>query len=182
MELGDLLAKLVVLEGDAKRLLAQHESAASRTVTLEDSYERLDRMSLAQDEAFRECLRAVEVKLFRAAHVLGWAGFMDYLHEHLSSDGLAAMRSARPRWELSAAEDLREWGDFQVIEAGRAAGFYSRTLMKALHGLLNRRNECAHPSDYYPDFNQTLGFIAELFERIAWLQSKRGSRRSSSPT
>jgi hypothetical protein len=42
--------------------------------------------------------------------------------------------------------------------------------MKALHGLLNRRNECAHPSEYFPDLNQTLGYVSELFSRIEWLQ------------
>ena len=75
----------------------------------------------------------------------------------------------RPKWNLSAVEDLRDWGEFQVIEAGRDARLYSKTVMKALHGLLTRRNECAHPSDYYPDFNQTLGFISELFQRIELL-------------
>lgn len=42
--------------------------------------------------------------------------------------------------------------------------------MKALHGLLNRRNECAHPSEYFPDLNETLGYIGELFKRIKQLQ------------
>jgi hypothetical protein len=173
LEITDLLAKLVVLEADARRLLARHEASASRTVTLEDSYARLAKLSLRQDEAFRECLRAIEATLFRAAHVIGWAGFMDFLHEYLAADGLKALKDVRPKWNLSGLDDLRDWGDFQVIEAGRDAHFYSKTTMKALHGLLGRRNECAHPSDYYPDFNQTLGFIAELFQRIEFLQSKR---------
>jgi hypothetical protein len=47
--------------------------------------------------------------------------------------------------------------------------------MKALHGLLNRRNECAHPSDYFPNFNETLGYLAELFQRVAFLQNKASS-------
>ena len=44
--------------------------------------------------------------------------------------------------------------------------------MKALHGLLNKRNECVHPSDYYPDVNETLGFISELFTRAETLQKR----------
>jgi hypothetical protein len=70
----------------------------------------------------------------------------------------------------SPPEDLREWGEFAVIEAGKEAGAYSKTTMKALHGLLNRRNECAHPSEYFPDLNETLGYIGELFKRIKQLQ------------
>jgi hypothetical protein len=57
-----------------------------------------------------------------------------------------------------------------VIEAGKDAGAYSKTTMKALHGLLNRRNECAHPSEYFPDLNEALGYIGELFKRIKQLQ------------
>jgi hypothetical protein len=56
-----------------------------------------------------------------------------------------------------------------VIEAGKEAGAYNRTTMKALHGLLNRRNECAHPSEYFPDLNETLGYVGELFKRIKQL-------------
>jgi hypothetical protein len=37
-----------------------------------------------------------------------------------------------------------------VIETGRVVKAYNKTTMKALHGLLNTRNECAHPSDFYP--------------------------------
>jgi len=172
MELPDLLGKVVALESEARRLLSVHEAATSRTITLEDSYGRLATLSLAQDEAFRESLHAVEVRLFRASHVLAWAGFIDYLHNLLGSDGLVAVNAARPKWGLTTIEDLREWSDFQVIEAGKVAGFYANTVMKALHGLLNKRNECAHPTDYFPDFNQTLGYIAEVFQRVEYLQKR----------
>ncbi len=45
-------------------------------------------------------------------------------------------------------------------------------MMKALHGLLNKRNECAHPEDYYPSLNDTLGYLDEIFKRIGMLQSR----------
>lgn len=175
MELQDLLAKVVALESDARHLLASHESATARTVTLEDSYARLDKLSVAQDELFRESLGAIEHGLYRAAHVLAWAGFVDFLHEYLAADNFKALLAARPNWVLSTAEDLREHADYGVIEGGRAAAFYNKTTMKALHGLLSRRNECAHPSDYFPDLNETLGFLAELFQRIAYLQKRATS-------
>lgn len=44
-------------------------------------------------------------------------------------------------------------------------------MMKSLHGLLHRRNQCAHPSDYYPDQNQALGYVGEVF---IWLKSLDG--------
>ena len=172
MELSELLGKVVLLEAEARRVLATHEAAPSRTVTLEDSYKRLGTLSIAQDELFRESLRAVETELFRAAHVLAWAGFVDFLHTHLATDGLTALNVVRPKWNVAIAEDLREHADHQVIEAGKEAGFYPKSVMKALHGLLNKRNESAHPSEYFPDFNETLGYMSELFQRIAYLQSK----------
>jgi hypothetical protein len=172
LEIPDLLGKVVALEAEAQRLLATHEAAPARTVVLEDSYSRLDKLSLAQDELFRESLRAVEANLYRAAHVLAWAGFVDLLHHHLGSDGYKAVRTARPKWTVKTADDLREHADHQIIEAGKEAGYYNKTVMKALHGLLNKRNECAHPSGYFPDFNQTLGYLSEVFQRIEFLRKK----------
>ena len=168
----DLLRKVVALEAEAHRLLAVHESAASRTITVEDSYKRLAALSITQEELFKESLRALEHGLFRAAHVISWAGFVDFLHDYLGQDSFGALNAARPAWNIGAAEDLRDWADYGVIEAGKAAGFYNKSLMKALHGLLNKRNECAHPTDYYPDLNQSLGYLSELFQRIDTLQKK----------
>jgi hypothetical protein len=62
---------------------------------------------------------------------------------------------------------------FQLIEAARDLGLCTRTEMKALHGLLNKRNECAHPSDYFPLVNETLGYVAEVLQRIGQLQLRR---------
>jgi hypothetical protein len=158
------------LEADTRAILATHEASTDRILTLEGSYSTLTHLSLDQDQIFRESLQALEAKLFQAAHVLAWAAFVDFLHGHLITQHLSDLQSARPSWKLAAPEDLRDWGEFAVIEAGRQVGAYSRTTMKALHGLLNRRNECAHPSEYFPDLNETLGYIGELFKRIKQLQ------------
>lgn len=166
----DLLARIGTLDRDAKAILSMHEMASARVVTLEKSYADLGALSLDQDELFRESLRAVEAGLFRAAHVLAWAGFVDFLHHHMIPERLEALRAARENWTLNVPEDLREWSEFAVIEAGKAAGVYTNGKMKALHGLLNKRNECAHPSEYFPDLNEALGYVAELFKRIKELQ------------
>lgn len=172
-EVAAILRGLHRLETEVREILARHEASGDRRLILENSYSRLAKLSLDADELFREALRATEQKLFRAAHVLAWAGFIDFLHNYLfDRDGGTAIMGVRPKWGLKGPEDLREWGDYQVIEAGRDAGFYNKTTMKALHGLLNKRNECAHPSDFLPDQNETLGYLSELFNRAAYLRNK----------
>jgi hypothetical protein len=168
---ANVLTRLAALDLEANAILATHEAASARVMTLEPSYDALGALSIGQDELFRESLRAVEVGLYRAAHVLAWAGFVDYLHELLGGEHLAAVQTARAKWKLDSAEDFREYSEFQVIEAGKAAGVYRNTMMKAMHGLLNRRNECAHPTDYFPDLNETLGYIGELIKRVKQLQA-----------
>lgn len=164
--LHGVLVRLAALEADAQEILSMHEAAAARIITLEQSYIRLQGLSLAQDELFREALRAVESSLFRAAHVLAWAGFIDYLHNYLIPSHHAALAGVQPKWAVASAEDLRDHADFQIIQSAKDGGVYGKNVMKALHGLLNRRNECAHPSSYFPDLNQTLGYMSELFARI----------------
>ena len=168
--LRGLLAKIASLEAEAQTILATHEAASARVITLEQSYNDLSGLSLDQDELFREALRAVESNLFRAAHVLAWAGFIDYFHNYLLPTHAARLAGVQPKWSLKSPEDLREQADFQVIEAAKNGGVFGKTVMKALHGLLNKRNECAHPSTYFPDLNQTLGYISELVGRIQKLK------------
>jgi hypothetical protein len=48
----------------------------------------------------------------------------------------------------------------------------SKSERKAFHGLLNRRNECAHPSDFFPDMNQSLGYISEIVSRLEALEKR----------
>lgn len=166
----DALARIADLDRDAKAILATHEAAVSRVITLEASYKKLGALSLAQDEMFRESLRAVENELFRAAHVLAWAGFIDFLHNILVDNHLAALRTAREKWNVGSAEDLRAHSDYAVIETGKVVGAYRNTMMHTLHGFLGRRNECAHPSDYFPDLNSTLGYVSDLIDRIKRLE------------
>lgn len=170
MDLPDVVRRIVALEVDAQRILAVHESAPARTISLEDSYRGLGKLSLRQDELFREALRAIEVGLFRASHVLAWAGFIDFLHDRIFSTGTGALQAARPNWSVKSAEDLRDYTDYQVIEAAKELRLCNKTVMKALQGLLNKRNEAAHPSDYFPNMNETLGYISELFHRIERLK------------
>ena len=97
---------------------------------------------------------------------MAWAAFIDFLHNKLAEDNFQKLAFAMTSWRLNVVEDLREQSDFQVIEAAKKINFLRRSEQKALHGLLNKRNECAHPEDYYPKLNDTLGFVTEILTRI----------------
>lgn len=169
----DLYQKIQAFEKEAHEILAHHETSPSRIVLLEETYNRLGGLSLQQDELFRQALHCIENSLFRAAHVMAWAGFMDFLEEKLASDGFKKLKSARPKWNVTRIEDIRESvPEYQLIESCRDVGLCTKNEVKALLGLLNKRNECAHPSNYSPELNETLGFISELLKRISTLKNK----------
>jgi hypothetical protein len=158
---------------EANSILSKAETAPSRIITLDDSYAKLAKLSLAQDELLRQALRCVEHQLYRAAHVMAWSALMDFLEEKLASDGLRAVATARPKWPTQNIEALREQvNEFQLIEVTHVVGLCSKNEVKALHGLLNRRNECAHPSPYFPNLNEALGYVTEVMQRIKHLQPK----------
>ena len=170
-EIETFLGKIQRFEKESHIIFSSQEMAKSRVVNLGHTYKRLSGLSLNQDELFRQALRCVENELYRAAHVMAWAGFVDFLDEKLASDGFIKLKTERPKWSFSSLEDLREIStEFARIEAVKVVGLCNKTEMKAFHGLLNKRNESAHPSVYYPDLNETLGYISELLKRIEDLQ------------
>jgi hypothetical protein len=172
-EIENFLGKIQRFEKESHVIFSGHETSKSRIVNLEHTYKRLSGLSLNQDELFRQSLRCIENELYRAAHVMAWAGFVDYLDEKLASDGFTKLKANRPNWNFSTLEDLREIStEFARVEAAKIVGLCSKTEMKAFHGLLNKRNESAHPSSYYPDLNETLGYISELLKRIEDLKPK----------
>jgi len=169
----DLLKKAHSFEREAHVILSYHETSPSRVVLLDETYRELGQLSLRQDELFRQSLRCLEGQLFRAAIVMAWAGFMDYLEEKIISDNFNKLRKVRPNWTIKTVEDLREHvPEYQVVEACKDMALCSRNETRALLGLLNKRNECAHPSNYFPDLNESLGFISEVLHRIEMLQHK----------
>lgn len=151
---------------EAHAILGEHESSVYRLITIEESYKRLSELSPAQAGLYGQSLKCVEHGLNRAAHVMAWAGFMDLFEEKLATDGLQKLASVRPTWHLKSLEEMREYhSEFQIIEAAQAVSLCSRTETKALHGLLNKRNECAHPGARDPSYNEALGYITELLGR-----------------
>jgi hypothetical protein len=156
---------------EAHQILSQHESSgASRVVVLEESYEKLALLNLKQDDMMRQALRCAESTLYRAAHVMAWAACMDYIEDKLSEDGLTKLRVERPGWKGNDIHEMAEYvPEFQLVEVLKPLGLATKNDTNALIGLLRKRNECAHPTGYLPGLNETLGYIAEVLQRIAKL-------------
>jgi hypothetical protein len=170
----ELIASAREFERQAHVLLAIHESSsASRVVVLDQTYKSLVALNLRQDDLMKQALRCTEAGLYRAAHVMAWATFMDFLEEKYQSDGLVKLKAARTAWKGKNIEEMREYvNEYQLVEASQDLGLSTKNEVKALQGLLNKRNECAHPSNYYPQLNETLGYISEVLQRITTLQPK----------
>ena len=158
---------------EAHRILSVHEAARSRIVLLDQTYKELQGLSLQQDELLRQALRCVENRLFRASHILAWTALMDLVEDILASDGFRKLASVRTRWNISSLDQLREnVTEFQIIEACKDLRLTTRSEMRMLHGFLSKRNLCAHPSDFFPDYNQTLGYMADILNMIKNIRNK----------
>lgn len=173
MNIGELLERIATFRKVTKVALSRVEVSPARLITVEESYNRITGLSIKQDDLFRQALRCIENGLFRAAHVMGWAAFIDFFHNKLAEDDFVKLVKERPNWKLMNPEDLREQSDFHLIEAAKDMGFLRKTEQKALHGLLNRRNECAHPEDFYPGLNESLGYLSELIQRIETIRTRK---------
>ena len=158
---------------EAVGILSLVESSATRRLSLDHSYGQLKSLNIQEDELFRQSLRCVELGVYRAAHVMAWCGFLDCILRLLESDTFSTLRQVRVNWVFATREELTEsFTEHQIIEALKPAGFIGKADQKALIGLLSRRNECAHPTAYFPDLNQTLGYISELFTRLSRIEKK----------
>lgn len=155
-------------EDEAHQILGTDEAASkSRIFTLAKTYQKLDDLSAKQDDMLRQALRCVELEVFRGSHVMAWAAMIDYLQEYAADDNFASLKQARANWTINSMEDLREnHTEYALIDGMHVAKLITKGEKKAFHGLLHKRNECAHPSDYYPDLNESLGYISEIIARL----------------
>lgn len=155
------------------KLLAKRETSTHRVMTLTESYEKLTKLNIKQDKLFREALQCAEHGLYRSAHVTSFAALMDFIHEWIANDvtRLAAIQRNYPAWNIRQAADFRDQKDHTLFEVLRKQGLINNTMTKALQGLLAKRNECAHPADYEPGINDTLGYLDEMMKRIVALTS-----------
>ncbi len=97
---------------------------------------------------------------------------MDFILETLADDFIA-LQTIRPNWRGGDIAEMAEYvPERQFVEVLRDRGLATKNEVAALVGLLQRRNECAHPSGYLPGINETLGYLAEILQRIRLLKRK----------
>ncbi|WP_127782529.1 hypothetical protein [Rhodococcus sp. X156] len=156
---------------ELSKLLAKREGSTHRVMTLTESYGKLTQLNIKQDSLFREALQCAEHGLYRSAHVTSFAALMDFVHEWIAADPnrLTAIQAQYPQWKITQASDFREQKDYTLFEVLKKQGLITNAMTKALQGLLAKRNECAHPGDYEPSINDTLGYLDEMMKRIATL-------------
>ncbi len=161
------------LHRELDRILSKSESSGSRIITIMETYSKLKKLSLLQEDLLMESIKCIEQGLFRAAHVLSWSAFIDFAGEKLGEDGFKKLNSIT-KLSITSNDELREKkSDSEIIEFLKNVGLIKSNSLKSLKGLLAKRNECAHPSDYKPGLNETLGYVTELLKRIELLQNKK---------
>lgn len=162
-----VVASVRSFEREAHALLSRHESGRSRVVTLRRAHRDLSHLSVAQAGLLKQALTCVEHGLHRAACVMAWCAVIDLIIEKLASDNFAKLAALRPKWNTSSHADLRESvNEHQLVEAARELKVLSKSEMKALIGMLSKRNDCAHPSAFEPGLDEALGYVAEALRRV----------------
>ncbi|MHB8361551.1 MAG: hypothetical protein ACYDAO_10510 [Thermoplasmataceae archaeon] len=157
----EILSEVSRFSHESRKMLSKIETSGERIITIEEAYKELTSLNLRQDELIRESLKCIEVGLFRAAHVLSWSAMSDFL------TNLLALKLNK---DIDAIRE--QFNDNRILEQLRANGLISKSLEKSLKGLLNKRDECGHPSDYFPELDQTLGYVREILSRISYIISK----------
>jgi hypothetical protein len=160
-------------QDELSKLLAKRETSTHRVMTVTESYDKVTKLNIKQDKLFREALQCAEHGLYRSAHVTSFAALIDFVHEWIASSPtrLTTIQANYPTWNIKHAADFREHKDHTLFEVMKKQGLITNSMMKALQGLLAKRNECAHPEDYEPGINDSLGYLDEMMKRIATLQA-----------
>ena len=131
-------------------------------------------IDLAESELLKLAQKCVDHDLYLPAYVMAWAAFMEFLFEKLSADGLVALRALHPAWQGDNIREIAEYvPEREFVESLKPLGFCTKNEQSGFVSLLQRRNECAHPtSGYRPGLNETLGYISELLNRTKALTEK----------
>ncbi len=132
----------------------------------DDTKKQGNKLSDQQSELFRQAQVCIENGIFGAAHVVAWIGFMDYLGDQLTAYGIKkiiADKENLSKLKIENIDDLREnVTEHAIIIMLREIKVFSKSEMNSIHGLLSKRNECAHPTNYRPGLSETVGYVDEL--------------------
>jgi hypothetical protein len=162
------------LRTEINSILSKHETSKTRIITIEQTKARVGSLSIKQEELLNDSIICLEHGLFRASHVMAWASFIDFLEEKMSSDGLVKAKTTRADWcKYGSIEEVREYvGEYTIIEVAKGIGLISKSEMKRMHGFLSIRNECAHPSNFYPNLNEALGYLSNILQLISGIKPR----------
>lgn len=173
MTLMELYDEVNKFQNRVNKILGKQGTSIARLQFIRASSSKLNKLSLIQDRLFNEALQCIEHNLYRSAHVSGWGAFIDFVAEKLGEDGYKKINGIR-NWKVKNSEELREIApDYVMIGCLEDVGLIKKPEAKSLRGDLAKRNECGHPSTYQPGFDEALGYVAGLLNRIESLQLKK---------
>lgn len=166
------LRRLREFEADAAVILgASEEAVKSRTYNATQALQEVSELTFDQADSLKQAVRCVEHGLYQSAVVMAWVAIADLLLE-VAVREIDAVKSVRTNWKFTDKNSLsEERGDYVIAEALKLAGVITKTEMKTLHGLLHRRNQCAHRTDVFPTPNEALGFIDETIAAAKFLSA-----------
>jgi type I restriction-modification system DNA methylase subunit len=155
--ISELFERLLSFNEEVDEILSKYEISPKRAIVIEGTYRKLNLLNSKQEQLIRESLKCIEYKLFRAAHVLAWSAFIDFLEDLL----LKKIHTSMTKEKLQDT-----FGDSNIIDQLKSNNLITAIQQRSIRGLLYKRNECAHPSPYEPDINQTLGYVSEIIDRL----------------
>jgi hypothetical protein len=163
MEISAWIARATNARRAAHDALAQHESAPSRVVLLEDLAKSLSGAPVDVQDYFREAICCLEGKLYRSGIVMAWAGYFHVFAETLFEGHEVAIRAARPKWVFADLAELKESAtESHLLVVAKDVRFISRPQLRMIDGQLSQRNQCAHPTLYRPSMNAAIGYVDDM--------------------
>jgi len=81
-DINEIIQRAKSFEEEAQRIFSKHETSPFQVTKIEKTLDLLQGLTIRQKHLFLEalnCLKITDFKLFRACHVLAWAGMIDYL-------------------------------------------------------------------------------------------------------
>jgi hypothetical protein len=140
-------------------------------------------LSAMSSSEFGTAHKALEQNLLRPAHVAAWNGYVALAIMRLADNDFDDLRKARPKWTGSSVEELamRTPGralidllvEFYLVDADQEF---------ALAELLQRRNDCAHPTSFEPTIEQTTAYLDEILTRALALAKRRSASAGGAPS
>ncbi|MCW2800501.1 MAG: hypothetical protein JWQ70_1973 [Aeromicrobium sp.] len=156
-------------------LAAGLQHSAAKAVSSDESSPRRSRYDILREVAalsevssaeFSTAHLALEYKLMRPAHVAAWNGYVALALMRMANDDFHALRRIRPKWDVTSIEDvaMRTPGRtlIDLLVELRIVGADQEF---ALAALLQRRNDCAHPTSFEPTIEQTADYLDDILDR-----------------